>query len=428
MFSSNSSLLFIGALCAIVGAASDVLAQNAPEPVKAKVGAPELGQAKLIFSPDPKNIALDDCSTPAKGLNQYVITSVMPTSIVLANGSAELANGVSSSASWTLSGDVALLPWETSTSSTWSGSWVIRPQHIVPNVPVGSTASGFKFDVYAAPLYASDASVTGNTGWTFPSSNDAFGEKTFTHTVNGTDHPVPVALFFPSGGFQHPTGGPRRVDGSVEGATDGVPNYIYYYDKAWQNPFGIEVRFQDIEGSSYTPGDSFVQIGSDGHGVSGSIGPHTYLFAKEPTTGKLVFAGFQVIRGLDNYARIVYHESVHMRLWDAIFDGAEDADLDAAGIPTGDGLPDSIENQIGTSLFTNNSVPWNPPYYEISDEETFCRMCERDLPVPDDDWTSDGFNFGRPASPNRCERVREYIDPHFTKEGLIWIDARSLVP
>ena len=138
------------------------------------------------------------------------------------------------------------------------------------------------------------------------------------------------------------------------------------------------------------------------------------------------------IRGLDLYARNVYHECVHKRLRDYKHQtGVPDNDGD--GLPDNfdsdlDSVPDSIENEMGTDIMNNNSVPgWSYPG-TYQDGEVLCRMTERDLPVPDEDWADDGFNFGRPGVPNRCQRVKESLWPSYTKEGLVWVDARSLVP
>lgn len=242
-----------------------------------------------------------------------------------------------------------------------------------------------------------------------------------------------MALFYDSTRTTHPAGGPLYVNASgTPLAGLKTPNYIFYYDQTWKNRWLTEVRFANSNSSSYTPGTSYVQVGWDVHGLSGTIGPHTYLFARESGANRLVFAGYQVIRGLDLYARAVHHECVHKRVREALQAGAIDRDPDPAGVPVGDGLPDNIETQIGTSVSTNNSVPWNTPYGthgDQSDGETFARMCERDLPgVPDADWASDGFKFGNPEPPNNYQRVREYIDPAYTKASLRWIDANTLVP
>lgn len=392
---------------------------------------------KLTLSPSPDNIALFDGSS--KGLNQYTIDAgIIPTSVSVASSDGDFIEWLRTHSSWNLIGNTpALRPFLDNYKDVGQSYAVVGPQHPgfapigmedvevdaepVP-MPTFIPEHGLKFDVQYGALTSSNSHL----GWNFPADNSKFGEKTLNHVVGGTTIPAPVALFYPSTGFQHPNGGPTMASG----LSTGVPNYVYYYDQAWKNPFGTEVRFWYSNGSAYA-GGNFIKIGWDAHGKSGVIGSHTYLFAREKGTGIIRFAGYQVIRGLDLYARCIYHEGVHKRLDEAVRAGAKDKD--------GDGLPDSIESQIGTFIDEVNSVPWNDQnpnntgYSQTgyADNETFCRMCERDLPVGTDDWADDGFNWGSPDAPegpNRMKRVREYIHPTYTHDSFDWISARNLVP
>ena len=278
-----------------------------------------------------------------------------------------------------------------------------------------------------------------------PASNDAFGLNQIFHLFGDASQTPPanlprtiatadVALFFDATASTHPSGGPLMASG-IAGNT---PNYIYYYDQAYPRPWGIEVRFWNATYSEYNGnGDNFVKVGTDSHGLSGA-GPNggpdadggidTDLFAILPSTGELVWVGQQKIRGLDLYARNVYHECVHKKLYDYVHDPTiGDADGDGLLDNTdsdSDGVPDNLEDDIGTDPLTFNSTGFSYG----GDGEVFARMCERNLPVSDSDWANDGFNFSNPVAPNRCERVVEVLWPNYTSQGLNWVDTRSLVP
>lgn len=305
------------------------------------------------------------------------------------------------------------------------------PLPLLPRLPNQSAHDSSSYFVY--PMHSTTAGAQRGLFFDLsnglPRFNTAFGSRILTHKVFGTNVTAPIAIFFSAMGTDHPAGGPLSADGSA------VPNYVYYYSQAYPSPFGIEVRFWN-QVSSNAQDPDFIKIGTGAHGLSGSGpgggigasgGNDTDLFAKLPTTGELVWAGQQKIRGLDKYARNVYHESVHHRLSDAVQDGAADTDED--------GLPDSIESQIGTDPEDPDSTDFGTNadgspniYSDLADEEVFCRMCERDLDVPENDWADDGFNWGRPAPPNVCYRVVEVFWHNYTKEGLQWPDARALMP
>ena len=324
MFSSNSSLLPIGALCAIVGAASGVLAQNAPEPVKAKVGAPDLGQAKLRFTPDPANLALAPCPDPVpqRSLNQYVISSSMPTSIALLRGNSDLATGVLNDYSWNLSrSGIALLPPnETSARPNSAGDWIINPYHLIETDQGSYRAFGFLFDVYTDPTHPFSASTTDNTGWNFPANNNAFGEKTLTHTVQGNSYPAQVALFYPSSGFQHPSGGPSGYfhsgDGGSHDASSITPtaNFVYYYEQAWNPPVTVEYWLDYLNNSTeayYADGDDHVHIAHWAYGAH-----KTARFAQNTASSLPVWVGWEETYGIDTFARLITHENKHKYVWE----------------------------------------------------------------------------------------------------------------
>lgn len=116
-----------GVLCIASGwAASRVVAQTQEKkpPVKVKTSAPEVQQTKLRFTPDPANLALDDCSGSTAPLNQYLIDSVMATNISLLNGNSDIATRVLNDYSWKLSGSgvTLLTPGKTSGTPDSSGN------------------------------------------------------------------------------------------------------------------------------------------------------------------------------------------------------------------------------------------------------------------------------------------------------------------
>lgn len=416
----NPTLIRVLSASLLALAAVNIQAQPSPTK-KIKGGAPPMVRAHLYFSPNPKGLDLAPCPdpTPQPPLNQYVMVGgggvfTIPCTAAYTGTDTNMYNRLLQGLYWNLDRYPAGILPRVANGSNGFPSATFFPQHSIGPVP----GLAFENDL--------------------PASNSAFGANAITCTLQGqTLATSPIAIFFSWASTAHPIGGPTWVSG----LTTGVPNYMYYYDQVWQNPFGTEVRFWMTDYSQYTDGDSFIRTGTDSHGLSGAGlyggpdadgGIDTDLFARLPGGGILVWAGQQKIRGLDLYARNVYHECVHKRLYEyGLSTGVADSDGDGLADNTdsdGDDLPDNIEIQIGTLPGVNNSVPgWNYSG-NYQDAEVFCRMCERDLPVPEDDWADDGFNFGRPASPNRCQRVVESIWPNYTKNGLTWIDARSLVP
>lgn len=390
-----------------------------------------------VTSPNPNGLALAPCPdpTPQPPLNQYVITNGVPVQISYGGTNASFLQQLKDNLTWSLSGPSPELKpvSRVNAVSNNSNNSILQPEHEttqrdLSGNPIGPITyqAGLQFRLYEPPPSGEFPAFNG-----FPTSNDQFGAKTLTHTFKGqTLATSPLALFYPATGTQHPYGGPKGYYYGALGtwAEIDTPNFIYYYDKAWKNPFGVEVRYWGENYSQYSRNDPFIYTGTDSHGLSGAGsnggsdadgGIDTDLFAQLPDTEELVWAGQQKIRGLDLYARNIYHECVHKKLYEAISGGGVDTD--------NDGLPDSIENDIGTDpIAPGSSVPgWS--YGGYADQEAFARMCERDLPVPDEDWADDGFNFGRLSPPNRCQRVVESIWPGYTKNSLIWVDARSLI-
>ncbi|PQV64297.1 hypothetical protein B1R32_106143 [Abditibacterium utsteinense] len=177
----------------------------------------EMGSPAVItgYSPDPKKLGVDDFAMPAKGLNQYVISSGMPTSVNWSGGDANFTAWLRDNVSWNLMGTAPALRHVDNTVIV-SGPGVAPghyPQIFVtpqpaPTPPTGVTPTptpvptplpGFEFDLRNALVPV--ASTTSSDGWNFPSSNSSFGEKTFNHIVDGKTIPAPIALFYPSTGF-----------------------------------------------------------------------------------------------------------------------------------------------------------------------------------------------------------------------------------
>ena len=432
MFSFQRLPFSLAGICAVAGALC-LWSQAAPK--KTKVGTPQLLQSRLSFSPDPKKIALDDCATPKKGLNQYVITNGMPTRISLSRATAQDLNWLRQNSSWTLSGGPSLRPFSAIITTGQiapghSPQIFVTPQPIpVPNPPPPPPPSsvvnpGFEFLLKDGS--SASPSATSNQGWSFPANNSSFGVKTLTHIVAGVPHPAKVALFYPATGFQHPNGGPKGYYYGVTGtwAEVNIPNWFYYYNQAWPAP--CEIRYlknNRTSNSKYYDGDNFVWVGDDAHGTKGT---NTYLFgriqAANGTLGPLQMVGQRQLKGIDTYAAIVTHENTHKLSWEYINNGGY-ADAD------GDLVPDDWEIQAGLFVGPKDSLDWttNPTVtgefgnaYDASqgDDEVFARMHERVATADiDKDWADDGLNYGpaprsgtptRVGGPSRCKRYVDY--------------------
>ena len=390
----------------------------------------------LTLSPSPDQLALDDGVPSTAPLNQYLINEgILPTSITVQSNDTIFTDYLRANSSWSLTGTApALRPRLANVKAEANGTATIRPQH--PGLNGSPTPeNGWKFNVQTSATPSS----TSNVGWNFPDQNAYFGVRTFTHHIRAVNIDAPVALFYPSTGFQHPTGGPQGYNfqsitppgGTSEDFIDltssvQTPNYIYYYNKAWTNPWNIPVVFWPNTLSQWDSNYNFVAVGLDAHGLSGRpIGnkyvSDTDLFALVPSTDPnkqfVQWVGHQKTRGLDLYARCVYHECVHKRLYDTRYSTGPDNDAD--------GVPDSIERAVQLNPLAINTA--NFSYGD--DNEVFCRMCERDYnPGTTLDWADDGFNFGRVAAPNLLQRQVDYMWGTYTHGGVRWCDARPLVP
>lgn len=396
------------------------------------------GSTTISLEPSPQNIALDDGST--KGLNQFTIDAGIPARVTINSPDAILAEEIRKNSSWSLSGTApALRPFADNFKDVGQSSAIVGPQH--PGIATSTTQNptpapenGLKFDVRIPNTYPSYAS---DDGWKFPADNSKFGEKTLNHIVGGTTIPAPVALFFPWNGYQHPKGGPKGVHiyqdsaGVEHEMPINTPNWFYYYDKAWPNPWGIPLTFWD-KNTSFSITNStgeHMYVGYDTHG-SNTDQIETDLFAFVPGLTGLRWVGSESTRGIDVYKRVISHECTHLLITrmreasDPLTNAPlyPDNDPDPNGYPVGDRLPDVLETYLSESSRGNGLSPlirdttgWAAAYNAVEygpypDEEVFCRMTERGLFGPmDQDWASDGLNYGRPVSPNRLQRTA----PHF---------------
>ena len=441
MFKSNSAVfsfsyrvLTLGALClgGVAGVGGAAWAQTVPkEKVKAKAGAPEVGEAPIRLTPNPDNLALAPCPDPMpqRELNQYVISKRMPTGIALFNGNAELAERIRQSAEWSITGSAPPLRMVDevvkTSGSVMTSSWIIGPTHnqAPPDIHLDGDsnipAAGLWFDVFT-----NDApSATSNEGWNFPSSNGEFGEKTLVHKVEGKNYDAKIALFYPSTGFQHPAGGPLGyTHAAFNGTRDEsllvpTPNYIYYYSQAWESPVKIEYWLSadanELENyiAYYVPGDDRVHLGPKTHGSH-----LTSLFVRDHSDTPLTFVGSEEVYGIDAFARIITHENEHKFLWEtynesiatAENDTVPDTIVDANGDeqandpdadPDEDGVPSGVEIALGLDPLKKFSTELDRSlggYGYADDQEVYVRLSETGVFGPrEKDWADDGLNFGR---------------------------------
>ena len=427
----------------------------------------------LTLSPSPDQLALDNGVASTAPLNQYLINEGIPTSITVQSNDTVFTEDLRANSWWSLAGTApALRPRLANTKTESNGTAIIRPQHpglatsIAPN-PTPTPENGLKFDVRipnTLPFYGSD------DGWRFPVDNSKFGVKTLTHHIRANNIDAPVALFFPSTGFQHPKGGPKGVhvyQDSVGGFHEmpiNTPNYFYYYDKAWQNPWGIPLTFWDENRSESVTNSTgeHIRVGYDTHGSNTIVTPgdgkiETDLFAFVSGSTGLQWVGSESTRGIDTYVRVVSHECTHRLivrmlaaqnpLTKAYLYADNDPDPDS-GAMVGDGLPDVLETYVSESSRGNGLSPrktdtsgWiagqlsdagqlpgtQTGYDDLPDTEVFCRMTEHGLFGPmDQDWANDGLNYGRPLPPNRIQRTALHLRPVYSTSTFTYPAAGSV--
>ena len=410
--------LTLGAFCLVGVAGAGTAARAQPpvpkEKVKVKAGAPEVGEAIILFSPDPAKSAIDDCSGLRAPLNQYLISTGIPTNITLINGNPFYAAQLQQTATWSLSGDTPPLKEVAGTNKTsTSGVWTINPYHSETLMPLPSDPNpqahitpGLQFLLGFPPT---STELPASNYW--PTTNAKFGVKTLTHKIGPMSFPAEIALFYPSTGSQHPNGGP---EGWHHYAANNIghlyqiptPNWIYYYSQSFPTPNGYKINYRDTDGSGERPQDDHIHIGNDAHGSS-----LTPLFAI--VNGKLQPVGSVQARGIDTYARVVTHESYHRAMrenygfqWGDNVRESNDQD--------DDGVPDNLEADLGLRPDSSDSTGWgvNNGYDQgDGDWEVCARMAEyRVFGDETQDWADDGLNssIGLPKrllAPNVCQRA-----------------------
>lgn len=378
-----------------------------------------------VKEPPPFGRALYDYSLPwetPQTLNQYLITDIIPATLGCRGADTELLEQYRSSAQWTFER---------------------MPLALVPSGPNATTSNGNVHEIFAQHLtgYAMEfgmrydsPSIRGlkfETIYGLPASNSAFGVNAVKVTVSGMTAKSPIALFYPATATTHPPGGPEGWalgPGNI-GHTYRIPtpNFIYYYSQAYSAP--CTINYWDSDYSAYLDGDDHLHIGRDAHGAAGE---DTYLFGKvrnaDGTLGGLRQVGTESAMGIDLYARVVVHENVHKRCYEAIHpsDGSQGL-IDEDG----DKVPDDWEGQVGLTVGTTDSVKvngvgWGERNYQDAskgDSEVFARMYERGVQGNiDGDWADDGLNYGRPTPCNRANRNPQYPDDGVNLSSVQWPD------
>lgn len=385
----------------------------------------------VALSPSPDQLALDDGSTRTDPLNQYLINEGIPTSITLSSGSPEAIEFLRTHSSWSLTGTTpALRPLLPNYKEQGAYSAKVGPQHpglgnpFAPN-PTPTPERGLKFDVRIPNTLPSNAS---DDGWKFPVDNSKFGEKTLNHNVGGTTIPAPVALFFPSEGYQHPKGGPKGYHVYEDSAgvehelPINTPNWFYYYQLAWTPPCAIVYWNKPF--SKYVLGDTKIYIGAPAHADGAGYGQRP-LF--ETVSGAVTWVGFYQAYGIDNFARVTTHEFSHKQNWETyhasiaaatgmangIPDNQKGADgkmLDPDADPDNDGLPSGFEESIGLDPQDPDSTSFTAGGGYGGDQEAFVRWKENQVATPNRnvDWADNGLNFGRTPGGLPQNRIKRY--------------------
>ncbi len=267
-----------------------------------------------------------------------------------------------------------------------------------------------------------------------PASNGDFGINSVTHLFEGATLGVSnIEVFYAAAVSTHPPGGPpgyySSQDANGEEWADHsnpcpTPNWFYYYDQVWQNPWGIPVVYWPGDYAYFWSGDpGHIHISDLAHGDTTPTGYGAALFAILPGSPYVQHVGWENVRGIDNYTRTVTHECVHKRLHEAAVVGVNDNDVNAAGAVVGDGVPDSIETIVGL----DPNTPYTTTFDD--DEEVFCRMTEHSVPLANAnaDWADDGLNRGTPPPPNFSQRTVRST-PGYDPNTLNLPNAYAVIP
>ncbi|MCS7193188.1 MAG: hypothetical protein NZ937_09450, partial [Armatimonadetes bacterium] len=250
-------------------------------------------------------------------------------------------------------------------------------------------------------------------GETLPLDNSGFGRRQIILTFNGQDvHAANIEIFFPATGTKHPEGGPEGcfLIGPIHLWSITVPNWMYYYWQAHPHP---QVRYANRGYSFYYKGQDHVHIGNDvinGHaeGIDG-LGRRWETYIPEPPYNdhSPVFA-YQVY-GIDAYVRAVAHELEHKRIYDEYHELIEQASQDGVTLDDpfddfdGDGLPNFVEEQIGTDPEKQYSLgmDW------LDDNELMANLAEHGVfGNKDADWSDLGLNKGTPRQRVLIRQIR----------------------
>ncbi|MFA0762118.1 MAG: hypothetical protein HZLCBSQH_002237 [Candidatus Fervidibacterota bacterium] len=223
-------------------------------------------------------------------------------------------------------------------------------------------------------------------------------------------HAANVEIFFPATTINHPplgndegSGNPPDEGWQFIGNTAAFvitsPNWFYYYWMAASfNDFRI--RYANSDYSFYYDGDRCVHIGNDvinGHilAADGIRRWETYI-PDQPYSRTCRITAYQVY-GIDAYARAVAHELEHKRIYDDYHALIEQADQDGVTLDDpnddydGDGLPNFVEEQIGTDPKRRSTVGL------FDDDELLANLAEHNVfGDKDKDWSDRGLNKGVP--------------------------------
>jgi len=238
-----------------------------------------------------------------------------------------------------------------------------------------------------------------------------FGKRQLIMTFNGQPvHVANIEIFFPATATNHPffgdegSGNPPDEGWQFIGNTAVFvirsPNWFYYYYWMAASFNDFRIRYANSDYSFYYDGDQYVHIGNDvinGHilAADGIRRWETYI-PDQPYSETCHITAYQVY-GIDAYARAVAHELEHKRIYDDYHALIEQAAQDGVTLDDpnddydGDGLPNFVEEQIGTDPRPRSTVGL------FDDDELLANLAEHNVfGDKDKDWSDRGLNKGGP--------------------------------